>query len=75
VQESSSRLRVGESSGRIKPSKSSKEAQESCAMEPVRRCFKLGHRRLSTVEIHLATSCRSPCEEKDGPSEFSEENS
>jgi hypothetical protein len=33
VQESFSRLRVGESSGRIKPSKTSKEAQEVCAVD------------------------------------------
>jgi hypothetical protein len=55
VQESSSRLRVGESSGRIKPSKSSKEAQEACALKPVRRHCKLGRRWLSTVEKHLVT--------------------
>jgi hypothetical protein len=44
VQESSLRLRVGESLGRIKSSKSSKEAQEACALKTVRKHCKLGHR-------------------------------
>jgi hypothetical protein len=51
MQESSSRLRVGGSLGRINPSKSSKEAQEAYALKPARKCCKLGCRRLSTMEI------------------------
>jgi hypothetical protein len=44
VRESSLRLRVGESLKRIKSSKSSKEAQEACALKTVRKHCKLGHR-------------------------------
>jgi hypothetical protein len=51
VRESSSRLEVGDILGRIKPSNSSKEAQEACALKPARKCCKLGRRWLSIVEI------------------------
>jgi hypothetical protein len=64
VQESSSRLKIGENSGRIKPSKLPKESQEVCVVDAEKVLQVCVAGSGVSWENHLVKSCRSPCEGK-----------